>query len=40
VDPKALTAAAACLNQLGQLLNTQVAPALKVTMGFSDGDGS
>ena len=39
-EPKALLAAAACLNQLGQLLNTQVAPALKVTMGFSDGDGS
>lgn len=39
-EPKALMAAAACLSQLGQLLNTQVAPALKVTMGFSDGDGS
>lgn len=39
-EPQALTAAAACLSQLGQLLNTQVAPALKVTMGFADGDGS
>lgn len=39
-SPKALTAAAACLNQLGQILNTQVAASLQVTMGFSDGDGS
>ncbi|MDZ7812134.1 MAG: imelysin family protein [Ideonella sp.] len=39
-EPTALTAAAACLSQLGQLLNTQVAPSLQVTMGFSDGDGS
>ena len=38
--PTALTAAASCLSQLGQLLSSQVAPALNVTMGFADGDGS